>query len=237
MLHVKLTLSVIALLTTPVLRAQTAETTQLPVTPVIKVEASGAEANKMLASWLLAACNNEVALARIAERRAQEAKVKQFAQQMFAEHAKLVVQLQRFAGIETRISDETRVADEQRPVSTGQEREPIEATSDRWSTENGQFNHLALIRDLCRRCLQVETKLLETRSDADFDRSFLQAQVGLHNQAIIMAEVFRNYATGDLRQTLAQAAKTLRAHLLQVQQLCQECDREAQKPKPMPKQK
>jgi predicted outer membrane protein len=56
------------------------------------------EADGILATWLLVENNNEIALSQIAQQRAQDPEVKQFAQSMVEAHRQMAQGLQPFAG-------------------------------------------------------------------------------------------------------------------------------------------
>lgn len=224
MLHSKIVISVFALLPSLALRAQVDPPVQSPAVPAVKVESSSSGADEMLASWLMAGCNNEVAIARIAVRKAQNVDVKQFAQKMSEDHAKLAAKLLPFAGTDAKVGSTPRAATKGSTDAGKGEREPAEASGGRAPVANGGFDHIALIRDLSKRCLESQVKVLEAKTGTDFDQSFMRAQVGLHTQAVIMVEVFSKYASGDLLPTLEAAGTTLRAHLEQAEALCEKCE-------------
>ncbi|MEO6595925.1 MAG: DUF4142 domain-containing protein [Planctomycetota bacterium] len=237
MSYPKIVLSVVALLPSLMLRAQDKPSTQSPSVPAVKAKSNVAEADKLLASWLMAGCNNEVALARIGVRKAQNVEVKQFAQKMLDEHAELELKLRPFAGTDAKVGSGARVPGKGSDDSGKADREPADASGVRSRVAQGEFDHIALIRDLSKRCLESQTKMLEAKTDADFDQCFMQGQVGLHTQAVSMVEVFGNYASGDLSPTLEQAGKTLRAHLAQATTLCKKCESGAKTDKPQNNQK
>lgn len=54
------------------------------------------ENDAILATWLAVANENEIALARLAQQRAQSAEVKQFAQKMIDDHTQMLTKLQQF---------------------------------------------------------------------------------------------------------------------------------------------
>lgn len=79
--------------------------------------------------------------------------------------------------------------------------------------------------------------MLEAKTSANFDQSFIQAQVGVHTQAVIMVDVFRDYASADLRPTLELAGTTLRVHIEQATARCKKCDAGARTGKQLENQK
>lgn len=223
MFHPKIVLSVVALLPSLTLRAQLEPPTQAPLVSAIQVKPSLVEADKMLANWLMVGCNNEVAIARIAVRRAHSIEVKQFAQKMLTDHAQLAAELLPFAGTVAKVGNVVGVPGKDADAKKGG-RESADAGSRRSPVAKGEFDHIALIRDLSQRYLESHSKMLEGKTGAEFDQSFMQAQVGLHTEAVIKVEVFGNYASGELRPTLELAGTRLRAHLEQAMTLCKKCD-------------
>jgi predicted outer membrane protein len=234
MSHSKIVLGVAALLPTVMLGVQQPSDRSPAVSPV-EVTTTSNEGDQLLATWLMAACNNEVAVARIAVRRAQSPEVREFAQKMVDDHTRFTGMLLPFTadadgdsthGVSGKGADDARKG----------ERKVAEASS-RAPEAKGQFDHLALINDLSTRCLESQTKMLAAKKDADFDQGFMQMQVNQHGQAGIMVEVFSKYASVELRPTLEQAGKSLREHLEQAKTLCNKCDSIAKVGKPLGDQK
>jgi predicted outer membrane protein len=212
MMHSKLILGVVTLLPSLMLRAQS-DTPVQPPTPSAKTRS--AEADKVLSSWLMAGCNNEVAIARVAVARSQDAEVKKFAQKMIDDHSKLALKLLPFTG--SAVDAPARDTDDEERVDrdTNETRAKVAAEG---------FDHVALIHDLSKRCLESQETWLEGKTKAEFDHCFMQAQVGLHTQAVILAEVSRKYASDELRPILDLAGKSLSAHLEQAMTLCKKCE-------------
>ncbi len=236
MSHPKIAFCLVALLPVLTLSAQAETSTRPPTAQAGKAHESRNEADKTLASWLSAGCNNQVAIARIGVRKAQSVEVKQFAQKMLDDHAQLGTKLQPFTGTDAKVGS-APVADRKTDGADKSPHEAADASTGRSPVAKGGFDHIALITDLSKRCLEAQSKVLESKSDADFDQSFMQAQVAMHDQAIIMVEVFGNYASDELRPTLKQAGDTLRVHLEQAKTLCKKCESGAKTGKPLNNQK
>ncbi|MFN3242192.1 MAG: DUF4142 domain-containing protein [Planctomycetota bacterium] len=221
MLHYKIALTAVTLFPSLALQAQRAVGSEAPVTQITEREAvSARDADPLLASWLAAGCDTEVAIARLALRKSQSGEVKKFAQMMLDDHARLSTDLKKIAVVDG-------PHDSAKPV-TGQGKEDVkrpirdtaEASSKRVPATEGGFDHIALIRDLNDRCRAAQIEMLEALSTDKFDHGFMSAQVAAHTQAIIMTEVFRDHASDGLRPTLERAGKALRDHLEQAKTLC-----------------
>jgi putative membrane protein len=209
MFHKKMALTVIALLPASLLCAQTDPPAsnpagKSPVDATVSVRSDTAETDAVLATFLLSANNNEIALARIALQKAQNKDVKLFAQQMVDEHTQFGLKLQPFAGPKV-VDDATA-------------RKPVAAVS------LATFDHKALVRDLGKKCLESSTKMLGDKTGAEFDRCYMRMQVGAHVQVTDMLEVFQTYASDRLRPTLEAGLKTTQAHLEHAKTLCKQTD-------------
>src|SRR5690606_5885149 len=62
----------------------------------------------------------------------------------------------------------------------------------------------ALARDLGRECLATARRELEQKSGADFDKCYVGMMIAAHMDAVDKLEVFRNYASGELRQVIME---------------------------------
>jgi predicted outer membrane protein len=214
----------------------------LPAQREVGVETSNAQATKrtvasaptadqLLASWLVAGCDNEAVIARLAVQRSQSVEVKKFAQMMVDDHAKLSSDLKKLAvgnGQNDGAKPVTGKGEEVGKPSSS----TAEASGKRVPPAGREFDHIALIRDLSDRCRAAQVKKLEAMSADKFDHGFMSAQVDAHAQAIIMVEVFRDHASDGLRPTLERTAKTLRIHLAQATTLCDKLEVEAADAKP-----
>jgi len=209
------------------LRAQLKPSVAVPAALAAGAAATDAGADHILAGWMSAGCESDVVLARVAVKRAQNSAVKQFAQRMVTDHEKVVAKLAPFVVMDAKNADSGAAKGERPKDAKAAERVTVEASSDRSSASRPELDHLALIRELNQRCLASQVKTFEATAAADFDRAFMRAQVGSHGRAAIMAELFAEYASPELRPTLEQVAKELREHLKQATTLCAKCEKEA----------
>ena len=182
----------------------------------------------ILVTWLLVDNENEVALSRIALQKAQNAEVKQFAQQMVDDHGRMVQKLNAMAGTGARtpVGADTTRSDPTRPADSGRrdaslDSKPMDASGVRVV---GAIDHERLIRDLGRQCLESHSRILQEKQGAEFDRCYMGMQVGAHVKAVDTVEVFRNYASPALRPSLDEALPTLQQHLQHAKTLAKQVD-------------
>jgi predicted outer membrane protein len=184
----------------------------VPATPETTPSPGGTTAgDAVLAAWLMIASNNEVALAGTAQQRAASSEVKQFAQRMVGDHGRFAQSLQAFAGA----TATDRGARQQQPA---------DASGLRQAAPLGAFDHMALIRDLGKKCLEAETNLLNEKTGADFDRCYMRMQVLGHVKAAAMIEAFAGHASDQLRPTLEEGHKTMLGHLEDAKSLCKQLE-------------
>jgi predicted outer membrane protein len=236
MFHQKIATSLIALLPAVMLQAQV-EPPAGSSTPAANAaqrptkNQSAVEGDAILANWLLVCSNSEVALARIAQEKAQSNEVKLFARKMVDDHGQFASRLQQYAGPTAKGVKEGQGQDAsgnksgRRDGDNGDKRQPAEGEGTRSTGQGRAFDHLALIRELGEKSQEAQAKMLADKSGAEFDVAYMRMQVAAHSQAVIMSEVFANHASSALRPTLEQGQGTLQAHLDQAKALCLQLDK------------
>jgi putative membrane protein len=148
-----------------------------------------------LASCLLMKNQGEIELNQFAEGRAQNADVKQFAEQMVAEHRKLGEKLERV-------------------VQAGQN-----------ANENAALNQLLEInRQIGEKCGQMTRAKLEEAPQDEFDKCFVGSQVGAHMHMLAALDVISEQASGELRQVAQDAKSTIKQHLEHAEKLMKKLD-------------
>jgi predicted outer membrane protein len=180
----------------------------------------------VLAAWLLADNENEVALARLAQERSKNEEVKAFAKQMIDDHQKIITKLQGMAAAARPMAGGDRPkgapvdAPGDRPTGdkpgdkpADKADRPADASGVREPGMGGPFNVVQLKNELAQKCLATARRELEQKSGAEFDKCFMGMQIGAHMAAVDTIEVFRNHATGDLKQALSECLPTVKSHL------------------------
>jgi len=194
--------------------------------------------NSILATWLLTENETEIALAQLAQQRAQDPEVKQFAQKMIDDHRQMMQKLQPFAppsyasvvnpgsdpfSTTTRpgeiepVRKPTDVAERpavtpEKPAAAGQDRgNPASASTARTPTQ--QLGYVALLQDLGKECYSTARQELERKQGAEFDRCFMGMAIGGHMQANAQMTVFQRYAEGELKNVIGEGQRTVSMHL------------------------
>ena len=232
MFHSKLALTLLALSPAALLSAQIDPPARVPATPTAAAESvaknvrGATEADAVLANWLLVTNENTIALARLAKEKAQSNDVKQFAQMVLNEHTQFAKELQPFVGTTT---DGKRTS-KSHGTSRGTEKHlgaPADASGVRHAAVAGAFDHVALVRDLGKKCLESTTKMLDEKTAGEFDQAYMQMQVSAHVMSADMLEVFGTHASESLRPVLADCLKAVQTHLESAKSLCKKAEKAA----------
>lgn len=150
---------------------------------------TNAEVDHFLANCLQIKNHGEIELNRFAAGRAENADVKQFAEQMVQDHEKLAQRLAQVAN--NRSTGENAVLN----------------------------RVLEIDRDIAKHCVQQAEDKLQQKTGAEFDRCYLAAQIGGHMQMLSALDVISQQATGELQTVAKDARSTVAAHLQHAEQL------------------
>lgn len=202
------------------------------------------QSDAILATMLHVGSTNEVTLAQAALKQAQNPEVRAFAQQMVTDHTAWSSKLQPLTtgsgqGAGSAGKGERNKADHREntdPKGQNQGRDPnqnpdrenpVDASTQRTAAMGGSFDHAALIRDLGKKCVESETKMLSSKTGAEFDRCYMAMQVASHVRAADMLEVFKTYASPAMTPTLEAGQKTIAKHLEHAKSLCKQLEEAA----------
>jgi predicted outer membrane protein len=194
-----------------------------------------------LATWLQVESNNEVAFARFALGKTQNAEVKAFAEQMVVDREAFQKALRPF--LDTEVTDSSipggkppgenaRDADS---VDNGRRARPRTASGVREAVPMAPFDYTALIRDLGMKRQETAIKALDEKTGVEFDQCFLRMQVAGHKDATGAFQVFRSYSSERLTPVLARGEEIAAAHLERAEALCQQVETLGKKVEPAPK--
>lgn len=200
--------------------------------------ASTAEADRILATCIMIANNNEIALAEHAQAKLQNPEAKQFAQMMIKDHGEFGRKLQKFSAVTPGDGDGGRRAgdatgDGKSTGHTGQTgekpagerpagehptgRDAADASGMRHTA--GVLDHAALAQELGRKHLESAKKMLDEKQGAEFDQCYIGMQIGAHACVLDELEVYANHASPELRAVFTEAQQTVRAHLDRAKQI------------------
>jgi len=178
-------------------------------------QSANRQANNMdshFASCLILDNDNEVEVAKIAEKKSQNKDVQKFASMLVADHTKFINDLERFGGTATRRRDRTSGArDGQSTVSNA-------ATSRTANSENHDM-HLKIKEELAEQCLVSARKELDGKSGKEFDECFLGMQVGGHMHMLDTLKVLQRHASPEMQSVMKKGEETTQRHLTQAKTL------------------
>jgi predicted outer membrane protein len=216
--------------------------------PGSQTGSTSSQGDRVLAAWLLADNQKEVALAEIARERATNEEVKQFATRMIEDHKMVVNKLKQHAPPGSTESDQgtqgTRPGETTPSTPRGQEGErsstqqgsrPGETRSPggRASpTEGaGSLDIVSLKRELTQQCIQSARRELESKSGAEFDKCFMFLQIAAHMEAVDTLKVFKNRAGRELAQVITEALPKVEAHLEQARSIAKKVEGAESRPR------
>jgi predicted outer membrane protein len=205
------------------------------------------EVEKYLANCLVMKNQGEIELAQLAQERAQNPEVKQFAQKMVQDHSKFAQHLQQLTGgasgagrtpgattpggarqfdAQANASDSTQLPGSPgaRQPNTQDLNENVVGTA-QLQPQSGGLQQLAQIeRQIAERCKQAIREDLEQKSGAEFDKAYVGTQIGAHIHMLAALEVIGQQGQGQLAQLAQQAQPTVQQHLDHAKQLIQQLD-------------
>ncbi len=216
-------------------------------------QASAAGANQVvdryLAACALAHNESEVQLSEIAQKKAENPDVKQFAQQMIQDHRKLIEQLQPLAGMhgdtgrtatgttetrsETTASPSSPAGSETTQASgttagapsIGTTTDPAGGVATAGAMAGGAVHQLMQIdRQINEKCTQAAKDELQQKSGAEFDKCYVGMAIGAHAHALAALEVIGQQTNGQLAQIAQQAQPTVRQHLERAKELMKQLE-------------
>ena len=205
------------------------------------------EVEKFLAGCLLAKNKAEIEFAQLAQQQSQNPQVKQFAQMLEQDHQKIVQQLEQLAGGQAGQTTTRTESQYQSTSASGQndaQRQPSDTTrlpgspgatqTTRSQTQTeaygsqemtGPIAQLAQIeKQIGERQKQAMLDELQQKSGVEFDKCYINSQVGSHMQSLAALEVISQQQQGKLAQVAQQAQPTVQQHLDHAKQLAKQLE-------------
>jgi predicted outer membrane protein len=213
----------------------------------------GANDQLLVKSFLIAPNQEEVALGQLAQQRAQNEEVKQFAERMVREHGETLQKLQTLSGATSQRVQAGNTAEgaarATTPSSVTQPSGPQagQAQGSRPGTpataHAGQDGILAsALQEIHRNCQQMTMQELQKHQGSDFDQAYMGIMVMGHGQMLATLKGIRNQASPELQQILSQSEDTAHQHHELAQQILKNLGKEgdatraATRPTAQPKQ-
>ncbi len=167
--------------------------------------AASAQLAQAIATCLALGNHEEVALAKFAQGRAENDKVKQFAEMMIRDHQAALEKLTRLSPQLTTLNlqlHENGAAGAAAPAATAQTGAAGDVTQ----------QMVALQRNVAEQCLQLTQRELGEKNGAEFDRCYIGQQVGAHIGMLAKLNGSEQFASGELRTFIQEATKTVEEH-------------------------
>ena len=222
--------------------AQVRRPAQQPAAPRGGQTAQAAPAQNMdheLAVCVALENDNEIAMAKLAQTRAESKEVTKFAQMMEKDHSQFAEDLKRFAGDiaalrqarPVRESDERTKNEPARSADGGtarreaapRENPPAAARPAGANAQPANF-HIQLKAELADECLQSAQHELLDKKGAEFDACYVGMQLAAHMHMVDTLKVFERHASPELKQKFQKGAETAQKHFDRAKQLMKDLD-------------
>lgn len=168
------------------------------------------EMDSFIASCLLLGNQEEVALAEMASEKAENDKVKEFAQMMIEDHQKVIQKLEQHAKSGISIDGDAQ-----------------QSTA---STQAGAGNLdqvLQMSQQAAKECLSMTKSELETKQGADFDMAYMGSHVGAHIGMLAKLKASEQHASSELASLVSESSKTVKSHFEKAKKICKELESSA----------
>jgi predicted outer membrane protein len=203
-------------------------------------------ADHQLATCVAIDNQEEIALARFAEKKLQNKEAQEFAQMMIDDHSQFVKKLEQFApeatqegfleeGRSTRQTAATDSPDAKRqakaqpratqPNQAGQRNQAGQVQTRTAAKPNLDqagglpIDYLQLHKELAQQCLNDTQDMLSEKKESEFDECFIGLQIAKHAAMKSKLEVLQRHASSELRDLLAEGQKTTASHLEHAQKI------------------
>jgi len=187
-----------------------------------------------IAGWLLLCNETEVHAAQMAEKKAHDKQIRQFAGMLDQQHRQLIDKLRQFApdisvnapnqqaqGNAAQSDRQGNVP--QQPQQTQQAANPQTPAQQNAAPQRDRRQGLPVLeisRQLAQRAQAMMDQELSRKDGSDFDRAFIEEQVFEHLAMLNTLEVLKPYASSALQTAIDEGIQGTQQHLAQARQLC-----------------
>lgn len=208
---------------------------------------SAAKAGEQRSSWknadhMLASCvaidnQEEVAVARFAEKKLTNTAAKDFAKMLIADHTAYLRKLEHFApeathdGFLTVERSPTRL-DADRDAANQPKPGAIQRTAAKpnlGTQDAATIDMLQLHRELAEQCLADTQEMMNGKKGLEYDECFVGMQIAKHAAMKTKLEVFQRHASSELKELFAQGLTTTTSHLERAEELMEQLAHESSK--------
>ena len=194
--------------------------------PVQRIGQTGqaVDLNQAIAGCLLLGNQEEIALAEFAQSRAQNPRVKEFAQTMIQDHEQAIAKLTRVA---PELAQQAASLREGRPGQSGATPGATSPASIGQTTASGAGQRVfELQKRIAQECLQLTQQELGQKQGAEFDKCYMASQVGAHIGMLAKLRGSQQFASGELKQVIQEAEQTVQKHLDHAKQIAKEVEQQ-----------
>jgi predicted outer membrane protein len=184
--------------------------------PVLYEPWQHANYDAQLAQCLSGDNQGEITLGKLAEQRAKDKDVKQFAEKMVRDHEQFGQQLEKFA------------REGERSTARTDNRQPTGATT---ATATGQpmegrgLDLFAIHDQVGKKFLEMVESDLKQKDGSQFDKCYIGQQIGGHMHMIAEMEVLRSHVSPELAAVIDKGVETAKSHLEEAQKLAKSLER------------
>lgn len=190
-------------------------------------EVRDSQMEQEIAAIKLSACRSEIELAKFAEERSKNPKVREFAAMMVKDHTEACKELEKWAG-DYGNSDKTRGDRDTSNKEAVTEAKPgarleletkkggvvgVDFNASQQGTRSGKASWVAIHQQMSEKCLAAAKQELSEKDGAEFDKCFIGMQLAAHQKTIIADEVFANYVSDESQKKLEKCKATATKHL------------------------
>jgi predicted outer membrane protein len=184
--------------------------------PVLNEPGQNANYDAQLAQCLTGDNQGEITLGKLAEQRAKDKDVKQFAEKMVRDHEQFGQQLEKFAREGERSTART---DNRRPTGA------TTATATGQPMEGRGLDLFAIHEEVGKKCLEMVESDLKQKDGGQFDKCYIGQQIAGHMHMIAEMEVLRSHVSPELASVLDKGVETAKSHLEEAQKLAKSLER------------
>jgi predicted outer membrane protein len=197
--------------------------------PATRIE--NPEVDRYFASCLRAQNKAEIEIGQFVEQRLQNPQLKQFSQQLIADHQAMSSKLEPLAG-EQGSSDRARTETSARTESIRQPNGPQQTSyterttgaTDRMNDQgNAALQQIAAIQKAAGdRAIENIKETLQQKQGEELEQCYLGAVIGCHVQLVAELETLKDHTAGQLQQIAQEDLPKAKQHLEKAEQLAKE---------------
>ena len=190
-------------------------------------QSQGQSKDGMIATCLAITNGEEVALAKLAISKAENSKVRDFAEKMVKDHSEMLSKLERLGGhsgvMEGQHKD--RNAASQPRLTENAQTSAAGGAQPRTSASGLDF--ISIKRQIAQQCLASAEKAWQDKKPADAEMCYVGQQLVMHQQMIDAAQVLREHASSELKEVIDKGIETAQSHKKHAEQLIEELAHES----------